>query len=287
VFYLADEIAHFAPIPDPQARFRGMSWLTPIVREVMADKAMSDHKISFLENGATPNLAVKLNVDDLEKFKSWISEFKKNHEGSVNAYKTMFLAAGADVSVVGANMQELSFKETQGAGETRIAAAAGTPPVLVGLSEGLEAATYSNYKSAARRFVDMTMRPLWRNAAGSLAQIIRVPSDSELWYDDRDIQVLQDDELDAASITSTDASSVQTLVNSGFTPESVVKAIAARDVTLLVHTGLLSVQLQDPTATPDPVPDVPDVESNPEPAAKGANGSRDMPLELLERFVSD
>jgi phage portal protein BeeE len=54
---------------------------------------------------------------------------------------------------------------TQGAGETRIAAAAGVPPVIVGLSEGLQAATYSNYSQARRRFADGTMRPLWRNAA--------------------------------------------------------------------------------------------------------------------------
>ena len=141
--FLAEEVAHFAPIPDPEARFRGMSWLTPVVREVMADKAMNDHKLAFFENGATPNIAVKLNVDDLAKFQAFVKEFRSQHEGATNAYKTMFLAAGADVTPVGVDMKQLDFKITQGAGETRVAAAAGVPPVIVGLSEGLAAATYS------------------------------------------------------------------------------------------------------------------------------------------------
>ncbi|MGH3678253.1 MAG: hypothetical protein ACRDU5_21465, partial [Mycobacterium sp.] len=32
--YLPDEVAHFAPEPDPLSHFRGMSWLTPIIREI-------------------------------------------------------------------------------------------------------------------------------------------------------------------------------------------------------------------------------------------------------------
>jgi len=173
--FLAGEVAHFAPIPDPEAMFRGMSWVTPIVREVMADKAATAHKLEFFEHAATPNMVVKIDVSDLEKFSGWIEKFKEQHEGADNAYKTLFLGAGADATVVGANMQQLEFKVTQGAGETRIAAASGVPAVIVGLSEGLASATYSNYELAMRRFTDLTMRPLWRNMAGSLAQIVTVP----------------------------------------------------------------------------------------------------------------
>jgi hypothetical protein len=113
-----------------------MSWLTPIVREIMADKAMTDHKLAFMENAATPNMVVKLDVQDLDKFTKWMQQFKEDHEGARNAYRTVFLGAGADVTVVGADLKQIDFKVTQGAGETRIAAAAGVPPVIVGLSEG-------------------------------------------------------------------------------------------------------------------------------------------------------
>lgn len=60
VFLLREEVAHFAPIPDPTASFRGMSWLLPVIREYMSDTAMTVHKQQFFVNGATPNMVVTL-----------------------------------------------------------------------------------------------------------------------------------------------------------------------------------------------------------------------------------
>jgi hypothetical protein len=242
--FLPAEVAHFAPIPDPEARFRGMSWLTPIVREIQADKAATLHKEQFFENAATPNLVVKFDLDSVEKMRPWIELFRENHEGASNAYRTLFLNAGTDATAIGHTFQEMEFKVTQGAGETRIAAAAGTPPVIVGLSEGLAAATYSNYGLAMRRFADITMRPLWRNVAASLAPIIDVPSGAELWYDDRDVPALADDGTARATILSTNSSTLHTLISAGFEPDSAIDAVASGDLTKLAHTGLYSVQLQ-------------------------------------------
>ncbi len=138
-----DQVTHFAPIPDPIASYRGMSWITPVLREIMADSAATSHKLSFFNNGATVNMVVKLDPTVQEAaFNRWIEVFKTQHEGVLNAYKTLYLGGGADVQTVGANFQQMEFKTTQGAGESRIAAAAGVPPVIVGLSEGLQAATY-------------------------------------------------------------------------------------------------------------------------------------------------
>ena len=240
------EVAHYAPIPDPDAAFRGMSWLTPVLAEVMADKAATEHKLRFFENGATPNIIVSMPQMPAETYREWVELFREGNEGVANAYKTLFLGGGADPKVVGADFKQLDFKITQGAGETRIAAAAGVPPVIVGLSEGLQAATYSNYGQARRRFADGTMRPLWRNAAGSLAAIVDVPPDSELWYDDRDIPFLQEDQRDAAEILSIQAQAIRTLIDGGFDPEKAVAAVSAGDLRQLQHTGLLSVQLRPP-----------------------------------------
>jgi len=60
------------------------------------------------------------------------------------------------------------------------------------------------------------MRPLWRNIAGSLARIINVPSGAELWFDDRDIQFLAEDQKDKAQIQSVNAQAIRTLVDAGF-----------------------------------------------------------------------
>ena len=256
IVLLPEEVCHFAPIPDPMARYRGMSWLSPIVRELQADNAATAHKLSFFENGATPNLVVK-RPDEVSKevFEKWVQLMEAGHAGAANAYKTLYLTSGADATVVGANLRQLDFKNTQGAGETRIAAAGGVPPIIVGLSEGLAAATYSNYGQARRAFSDGTMRPLWRNAAGSLASIITVPPGAELWYDDRNIPFLAEDQKDIADIQQSKASTITNYITAGFEPDWAVKAAEAANPSLLVghHTGLYSVQLQPPGKITPPV----------------------------------
>lgn len=133
---------------------------------------------------------------------------------------------------------------------TRIAAAGGTPPVIVGLSEGLAAATYSNYAQARRRFGDGTIHPLWQNAAGSLSPLLKnLGKDTRLWYDADDIPFLREDEKDSAEINKIRAETISSLITAGYEPDSVVTAVDSGDFRILRHTGLYSVQLQKPGAT--------------------------------------
>jgi phage portal protein BeeE len=262
VAFLPDEVVHFAPNPDPLATYRGMSWLTPVLREVENDKAMGRHKSAFFANSATPNLSVSLDKDvSLAAFQAFKAAMDAGHRGPDNAGKTLYLGGGADVKVIGADFQAMDFKSIQGHGETRIAAAGGVPPIIVGLSEGLESATYSNYSQARRRFADGTMHPLWQNAAGCFANIVPRPPGANdavrLWYDARDVPFLREDQSDAAQIQATQASTINTLITAGFTPESSVKAVSAEDWALLTHSGLTSVQLQAPGETAEPAPATP------------------------------
>jgi hypothetical protein len=270
---LRSDISIFAPIPDPLASFRGMPWVMPVINEIIADKQMTAHKSAYLVNGATPNLTVAIDKDlkeasDPKAFAEWVEGFKKTNATDQWArYKTWYLAGGTVVTKVGSNMQEIDFKQVQGAGETRIAAAAGVPPVIVGLSEGLQAATYSNYGQARRRFADNTMRPLWRNIAGSLETLVPPPSGSRLWYDDRDIQALAEDKKDLAEVRQLESQQIRTLVDGGYTPDSVVEAVTTGDFSRLIHTNLYSVQLQPPMPDgppkPEPLPQLPPPEPKP------------------------
>lgn len=244
-----EEVAHWSPIPDPNAAWRGMSWLTPVVTEIDADGSMNTHRQRFFDNAATPNLAIKFDPsvtqDQIRVFKDLLEE---GHAGATNAWKTMYLGGGADPVTIGQSFEQMNFKAVQGAGETRIAAAAAVPPVIVGLSEGLAASTYSNYGQARRKFADGWARPMWRSVSAALAQLVNVPADAELWYDASDIPFLQEDEKDAADIRSVDAQAIRTLVEAGFEPDAVIAAVNSDDMGLLAgaHTGLWSVQLQPP-----------------------------------------
>jgi len=247
VVLLPEEMAHFAPTPDPLAKFRGWSWINVAIREIMGDNAATTHKLKYFEQGATPNMVISLDpAITPEKFKAWVELFDQGHEGVANAYKTLYLGGGADAKPVGSDMKQLDFKVTQGAGETRIAVAAGVPPILVGLSEGLASGTYSNYGMARRSFTDTTLWDLWGNLAGSLESILPPPPNARLWVDSRRIPFLQEDEADRANIQQLDASAISTLVTAGYAPESVVDAVTSGDLNRLVHSGLYSVQLQKP-----------------------------------------
>lgn len=252
---LPSEVAHYAPLPDPECNWRGMSWLTPVLREVSSDNAATLHKKKFFENGASPGLIVTFDKTvKPEVIQRLVATMEYNHQGSENAYRTLFLGGGADVTPLTRDLQQLDFKNTQGAGETRLAAAAGVPAAIVGFSEGLSGSSLNagNYGQARRRLADGTMRPLWRNVAASLATLVDVPPNAELWVDDRDIAFLREDKKDAAEIFEIEARVVANLVREGFTDESVKASVAAQDVGLLEHTGLVSVQLQPPGTRQEP-----------------------------------
>jgi phage portal protein BeeE len=248
IVFPVDHVAHWAPYRDPFANYRGMSWLTPILREVLADQAMTSHKQKFIDNGATVNMVVEFDTDNLELFERYKRLFREGHQGLPNAYKTLFTAKGTTVTPVGANLQEVDFKHVQAAGETRLAAAAGVPSILVGFSEGLSGSSLNagNYSTARRRFADGTIIPLWGGAADALASIIQVPGSAVLAVDARDVAFMKDDEKDAADIRQKDATTINTLFLAGFDPDAIVDAVTSDDFSRLAgqHSGIVSVQVQ-------------------------------------------
>lgn len=240
-------VAHWAPIPDPDAQYKGMSWLTPVMREIFADKQATSHKAQFFQQGATPNLAISFKESvTTEQFKEFMETMSNQGGGGVeSAYQTLYLGGGADVKTVGADMKMLDFRNVIGAGETRIAAAARVHPVIIGLPDALTGSSLNsgNYRAAKRQFGDGTMRPLWRSIAAAYEVLLPKHRDSRLWYDDRDIEFLRDDAADRADIMRTKSATMSAWIMAGFTPESILVAIEEEDIKRLEHTGNLSVQL--------------------------------------------
>lgn len=243
---LADEVAVFAPMPDPIAWWRGSSWLISILRELQADSAATEHRLAFFRNGATPNLVISFDAAmKMEQIKQFKELLEAEHRSAINAYKTLYLA-GAKATPVGLDFKAMDLRSISGLSETRVAAAAGVHPVILGLSEGLQGSSLNagNYGQVRRRLADITMAPLWSAMAASLEALVTPPTGARLWYDVRDVPALREDRKDVADIQVAQATAMRQLVDGGFDPQSVIAAIEAEDMSLLRHTGNLSVQLQ-------------------------------------------
>lgn len=246
ITYAPFEIAHWAPVPDPEANYRGMSWLTPLAREIQGDNGMTNHKNAFLRNGATVNMVVKFQTQKEEDFNRAVQRFKEQHQGVANAYKALMVGTGTEIQPVGTDLAQMDFTNVQSAGELRIASAAQVPAVILGLREGLSGSTLNsgNFQQSRRMLSDV-MRSLWREASGALATIIKVPTGAELWYDERGISFLKDDLADIAKVQQAQASAMSSAVQSGMDPQSIIAWLASDDITLLKPLeGLTTVQLQ-------------------------------------------
>lgn len=257
----AEDVAIYAPSPDPTGWYRGVPWLTPVLREMQSDLQATEHKLAFFKNGATPNLVISFDPTmSLDTVKAFKKQMDAEHKGSKNAYKTLYLL-GATATPVGSDFKTMDFKQISGLSETRIAAAGGVHPVILGLSEGLQGSSLNagNYGQVRRRFADITIAPLWESAAGALETLFPPPDDgSRLWYDVRDVPFLREDRADVAKIQQAQAAAIRQLVDAQFIPDTVVAAIDGEDMTLLKHSGRPTVQGQPGPVTDQPKRDQPE-----------------------------
>lgn len=249
--FLPEQVAWLSPTPDGIRNIVGMSWLTPIMRDITADTAATIHKLSYFRNAATPNLAVTIPAGMKQsEAEEWIELFEQEHRGASNAYRSMYFAGGATAEVVGANLRQIDYRNVTAQGEDRIAQAAMIHPVLLGTTDGLQGSSLNagNFAAAARWTADRFLYSAWGNAARSLERFLKVPNPAaRLWYDVRRIPFLRDDIEARAKVNQAEATTIGGLIKDGFTAESAkATIIAGGDWSLLVHTGLVSVQLQPP-----------------------------------------
>jgi len=229
----AEEVAHWAPQPDPTASFRGMSWLTPVYREIQGDSGLADYKIKYLEHAATPNLLIKYSQKLSPGTVDAIRErMQARYAGPANAFKTLVLDQGADSTVIGNSLAQMDFSNVMQAGSDRILAASSVPGVLVGL-EPLRGAG-RGYQESVQKFANMWARPSWQQACQVLSKFVPgLPGGARLWYDTANIQLLQDGEMERAQAALVRAQALLAHVQAGYDRDSAVKAVNSGDVTQL------------------------------------------------------
>ena len=248
--FFEGEFAVWAPEPDPIHFWRGKSWVTSVMREVLIDGQVTDHQGKFFEKAATPGLVFMMDPsrtpDEIKQYQELV---ERKFAGVGNAYKNMFLGGATDVKVVGSSMQDLALGELQGTFENRVAVRSRIPAVVLGTKEALSGSSLNagNYSAARRMLADGWFSPTVDNLCAALESVVPAPRDgSELSYDPTRVLFLQEDQKDAADITQTNSVAMRQLVEAGFDPATVVAAVTTGDMSRLTHTGNVSVQLQPP-----------------------------------------
>jgi len=233
-----DEVAHYTPLPDPWANWRGMSWLTSVIREVRADHAMTTYKISHLDQGAFPGIIVKsprkMSNTAIEVLRK---RFNTRYGGPENAGRTIVLDEGLDATVAGHSLEQLQADLVVKAGERRIASAAGVPLEVLGLESG-------DYQAAIRRMADMWARQAWHKVCAALEHLLppltsgnaaaQPETPVRLWYDVSGIAALREGELSRGQTTLVKSQAVAAFVQAGFTRKSSVLAAESGDLGQLV-----------------------------------------------------
>lgn len=243
------DFAVWAPEPDPIYPWRGTSWVTSVVREVLLDGQVTSHMGKFFEKAATPGLVFMMDPQrSAEQVQQYADITNANHGGSRNAYKNMFLGGATDVKVVGASIKDLGIDELQGTYENRVAVRSQVPAAILGIKESLggSAMQSGNYGASRRKMSDVWFTPTAEGFCEAMEAIALPPAGKELSYDPDAVMFLQEDQKDSAEIKQIQAGTARTLIDGGYDAESIGVYLKTGDASKLVHTGLASVQLQEP-----------------------------------------
>lgn len=153
--------------PDPAGETGGMvEGLGPtmvLAREIAADNEATSFVGALLANYAQPSMVIKTKIPIAdEKTARALKGAFMRQLGGAHRGEPALLDADTTIEKLSFNLQELEFPGLRANAETRVAAAYGVPPILVGLKAGLDRATYSNMQQARAYFAQTTLRNRWR-----------------------------------------------------------------------------------------------------------------------------
>jgi len=183
--------------PDPAGETGGMvEGLGPtmvLAREIAADNEATSFVGSLLANYAQPSMVIKtkIPINDEKTARVLKSAFMRQM-GGAHRGEPALLDADTTIEKLSFNLSELEFPGLRANAETRVAAAYGVPPILVGLKAGLDRATYSNMQQARSYFAQTTLRNRWRRYGDQLTNDLATEfgDDLVLAFDDSQVAAL-------------------------------------------------------------------------------------------------
>jgi len=179
----ADDVIR-AYIPSARHPWEAARPLKSAANDYRLDIERSNYQAEMLINLKMPGLAVNVGSGPSgAMWKDKVQEQINNIFGRGNRGNTIvFGGEKASIDVLNP-LSDMDWPGTTGLSETRICAALGVPPILIGSRAGLDKATYSNYGEAKKSFYTETMRPLWSLLEDALTfGLLRAEGISDLYY---------------------------------------------------------------------------------------------------------
>lgn len=191
--FAAAEIAH-VKYANPLSMHVGQGSLEPAKGGIISDTYAEQYDSAFWKNGAIPPAFLKTEKSLTPEQRAELKEtWAKAYSGAANAHKVALLEAGLDFSMPTQTRKDMEFVEGRKSYMTRILAALGVPPIMLGL---LDEATYNNAKEQKRVFWENTMRPKLAKVAATLTRVLQSlgePEDLVVVPDLSNVEALQED----------------------------------------------------------------------------------------------
>lgn len=198
-----EDMVHIKFSVDPENNRMGLSPLMAAMREVVSDNEGSTYSAGILMNGGAPGVIlspdgdVQILKDDRERLKEdWERRFTRGRQGQA------FVSGSAlKVQFPGFTPEQMALDSLRTFPETRIGAAIGIDPMVVGLKSGLEHSTYSNKAEALRGAWENNILPTLQSMGDALGQALlpEYEQDADGWHigwDVSRVKALQENDAD-------------------------------------------------------------------------------------------
>jgi HK97 family phage portal protein len=244
---IPEELISQHKVVDPLNDWYGLGALQVLAKMVNLDMSATDFAKSVFENKGVPagflKVARRLNTQDEADAirRNWHARFA----GKANWQRIGVLDEDASYEELASKMTDMAMPDLRNLTESRICAAFGVPPIVVGANVGLQNGTYSNYAQAKESFWEETLMPAYKRIAVFMTRALRNTIEfrnMEFSFDFSGVRALAEDREQEALVRKISSESAGILIRAGYTPESVTTALQLPQG--LEHTGLVPVTLQ-------------------------------------------
>ncbi|MDA1095344.1 MAG: phage portal protein [Acidobacteria bacterium] len=192
----AADVEHLK-LPNPYDDLYGLSPLQVAAKYVNLDGSIASFLRAYFANAGVPAgiLKVSKRINSQQEADVARDKWRSSFGGPRGWHGIAVLDEDASYQQVAPNIKDMDTSAVSRSSETRICAAFGVPPILIGVQSGLEVSTYSNYAQAREAFWDETVSPLVRRVAAFMERVLEVGrnDDVEVFADFAGVRAYEED----------------------------------------------------------------------------------------------